>query len=433
MHPISVGVIGISIVFALMAGGVPIGFAMGLVGVLGFTFLVNFEGAFFQAAAIPFQLINNYDFTVLPMFMFMANIVFQSGLSMNLYDCANKWMGRLPGGLAIATIGACAVFAAISASSIATAVTLGLVAIPEMKKHGYNHGFACATVAVGGTLGPLIPPSGILIIYGILTQQSIGKLFIAGIIPGIILSSLFMVYILIKARINPALAPPGPSVSFKEKILALGRASDILVLVIFCIGGLIIGWFTPTEAGSVGAGGAMLIALARRHFSWEKLKLAAIDTISATGMIFIIIIGALLLNAFMSVSRVPVVLAETMTGLALPKEGILGIMVVIYLILGCLIDSMAMILLTIPVFYPIATTAGIDPIFFGIIIVLVVELGVITPPVGMNVYAISGIDKETPMVEIFKACIPYVFVILVFVTIVIFFPQIVTFLPRYFG
>lgn len=433
MNPVIVGVIGIGIVFALMAMEVPIGFAMGLIGVLGFTYLVNFQGAFFQAAAIPFQLISNYDFTVLPLFIFMANIVFQSGLSMNLYNCANKWMGRLPGGLAIATIGACAVFAAISASSIATAVTIGLVAIPEMKKHGYHHGFAAGTVAVGGTLGPLIPPSGILIIYGVLTQQSIGKLFIAGIIPGIILSLMFITYIYIRARLNPAMAPPGPRTSFKEKMVALGRASDILLLILFSIGGLIVGWFTPTEAGAVGAGGALLIALAKRRLNWTRLKAAAIDTVSGTGMIFVILIGALLLNAFMSVSRLPMALAGTMTDLALPKEGILGIMIVIYLILGCMIDSMAMILLTIPVFYPIAMTAGVDPIHFGVLIVLVAEMGVITPPVGMNVYAISGIDKETPMMEIFKAGIPYVFVILAFIIITVFFPQIATFLPRYVG
>jgi C4-dicarboxylate transporter, DctM subunit len=433
MNPVVVGAIGIAIVFALMALEVPIGFAMAFIGVLGFTCLVNFQGAFFQAAAVPFGLISSYDFIVLPLFMFMANVVFQSGLSKNLYDCANKLMGRLPGGLAIATIGACAVFAAISASSIATAVTIGLVAIPEMKKYGYNHGFACGTVAVGGTLGPLIPPSGILIIYGVLTQQSIGKLFIAGIIPGIILSLMFIVYIYARARINPTLAPPGPRVTLREKLLSIGQAADILVLVIFSIGGLIVGWFTPTEAGAVGAGGAMLIALARRRFSWEKLKLAGIDTISGTGMIFVILIGALILNAFMSVSRVPMALAGTMTGLDLPREAILGIMVGIYLILGCLIDAMAMIILTIPVFYPIAMAAGVDPLFFGVLIVLVAEMGVITPPVGMNVYAISGIDKETPMIEIFKAGIPYVFVMLIFIAIVVFFPEIVTFLPRYMG
>jgi C4-dicarboxylate transporter, DctM subunit len=433
MNPVVVGVIGIVIVLGLMALEVPIGFAMAFVGILGFTYLVNFQGAFFQAAAVPFTLITDYNFSVLPLFMFMAHIVFQSGLSMNLYDCANKWMGRLPGGLAIATIGACAVFAAISASSIATAVTIGLVAIPEMKKHGYHHGFACGTVAVGGTLGPLIPPSGILIIYGILTQQSIGKLFIAGIVPGIILSLMFMALIYFRARINPALAPPGPRVSFKEKIVSLGRAVEILVLVAFTLGGLIVGWFTPTEAGAVGAGGAVFITLVRRRLDWKKFKQAAVDTIEGTGMIFVILIGALVLNAFMSVSKVPMALAGMMTGLSLPKEAILGIMVLIYLALGCLVDAMAMILLTIPIFYPVAVAAGVDPIFFGILIVLVVEMAVITPPVGMNVYAISGIDKETPMIEIFKGGIPYVFVILLFIIMVIFFPRIVTFLPQYVG
>lgn len=433
MSPVIVGVIGLGIVFVLMALEVPIGFAMGLVGVLGFCHLVNFQGALFQAAAIPFQLISSYDFIILPLFMFMANIVFQTGLSMNLYDCANKWMGRLPGGLAIATIGACAVFAAISASSIATAVTIGLVAIPEMKKQGYHHGFACGTVAVGGTLGPLIPPSGILIIYGILTEQSIGKLFIAGIVPGIILSLMFIAYIFLRAWINPAIAPPGTRISLKEKVTALGRATDILLLVVFSIGGLIIGWFTPTEAGAVGSGGAMLIALARRRLNWSKLKSAAMETISGTGMVFIILIGALLLNSFMSVSRLPMALAGTMMGLDLPKEAILGIMVFIYLILGCLVDAMAMILLTIPIFYPIAMTAGVDPIFFGVLIVLVAEMGVITPPVGMNVYAVSGIAKETPMIEIFKGAIPYVVVIMLFIVTVIFFPRIVTFLPKYVG
>jgi C4-dicarboxylate transporter, DctM subunit len=433
MSSVAVGAIGIGIVLGLMALEVPIGFAMAFIGILGFTTLVSFQGAFFQAAAVPFTLITDYNFSVLPLFMFMAHVIFQSGLSMNLYDCANKWMGRLPGGLAIATIGACAVFAAISASSIATAVTIGLVAIPEMKKHGYDRGFCCGTVAVGGTLGPLIPPSGILIIYGILTQQSIGRLFIAGVIPGIILSIMFMVYIYIRARLNPKLAPPGPQVSFKEKMRSLGRASEIFILVIFTLGGLIIGWFTPTEAGAVGAGGALFISLVRGRLNWTQFKKAAIDTMEGTGMIYVILIGALILNAFMSVSKAPVALAGTMTGLALSKEAILGMMVFIYLILGCLVDAMAMILLTIPIFYPVAIAVGVDPLFFGILIVLVVEMAVITPPVGMNVYAIAGIDKETPMIEIFRAGIPFVFVMLLFIALVIFFPGIVTFLPQYVG
>ncbi|MFC1902009.1 TRAP transporter large permease [Chloroflexota bacterium] len=429
LSPITAGFIGIAIFFILMAAGMPVGFSMAIVGFAGFAYLVSLDGAFAKIGYVPFRTISNYDFAVVPLFMFMAHIVFSVGLGKDLYDFVSKWLGWLPGGLAIATVGACAIFAAVSASSIATAVTLGLVALPEMKKYNYDPKLSTAAVAAGGTMGVLIPPSAALILYGILTEESIGKLFMAGIIPGILEAVFYIILILILCRFNPRLGPRGPQTSFREKMAAFGKVGEIVGLIALVLGGIFIGWFTPTEAGAVGAFGAVLFSLLRKRLNWKSFKDACINTAEAVGMIYALMIGAFILNYFMAVTTIPFELANIASGLPLPPMGIMGFIILVYLMLGCVISGLAMVLLTIPVFFPLVLAMGFDPIWFGIIIVRVMEIAAITPPVGINVYAISGVAKDVPMSTIFKGVLPFVLADILHVIMLLFFPQVTLWLP----
>ncbi len=430
MNPIIIGVIGIGVIILLMACGLSIGIAMILVGFAGFAYLVNVTAALNIVGTVPFSVISNYDWLVLPLFFFLAAILFFGGLGGSMFKVAYNYLGRLPGGLAMATIGAISIFSAISGSSIAAAVTIGTIALPEMKKYKYDDSLATACVAAGGTLDILIPPSGIFIIYGILTETSIVKLFVAGIIPGIILSLLFMAMIYIRARLNPTMAPPGPGTSFREKLVATVECVDAIVLIALVLGGLIIGWFTPTEAAAIGAFGAIVASLIRRRLSWQGFKDATKDTVQNTGMIFLCLIGAFILNGFIAVSTIPMELANLITSFGLPPPLVMGLIVLVYLILGCFIDTMSMVLLTIPVFFPLTKSLGYDPIWFGVIVVLVVEMAMVTPPVGMNVWVVSGLAKNVPMEVIFKGIVPFVLVEILFVILLIAFPQIVLFLPE---
>ena len=434
MTPITTGLVAIGILLFLMALGTPIGFAMLLTGLTGFAYLVKMSGTIHILASTPYYVISNYDFSVIPLFLLMASVCLKSGLATSLFRLLNAWIGRFPGGLASATIGACAFFAAASSSSIATAVTMGLVAVPEMRKYKYDTGLATGCVAAGGGLGILIPPSGILIIYGIITEQSITKLFIAGIIPGILLTLLFMAMIYFRVRLNPELAPrSGEKVSFKEKLKATGGAAEMIILVILIIIGLILGWFTPTEAGATGAFGAIFFSVIRRRLTWQGFSEALIESIRTTGMIFTILIGALIFNTFLAVTTIPMELAGFIGRLHLAPIIILVLIIFLYLILGCFIDSLSMVLLTIPIFYPLIVKLNFDPIWFGIIIVMVIEMALITPPVGMNVYVISGIVKDIPMLTIFRGVIPFLIMEILLIVLLIIFPEIVLFLTRIAG
>jgi C4-dicarboxylate transporter DctM subunit len=430
MSPIFIGVIGILAVLLLLVCGVPIGFGMMLVGFAGFAYLVNATAAFEVVGLSSYGIISSYDWLVLPLFILMGCVFASAGLGQSLFKLAHNFIGRLPGGLSIAAIAACAIFAAVSASSLATAVTIGVTAIPQMRKYNYDGALAAGCCAAGGTLGILIPPSSIFIVYGILTETSIAELFIAGVIPGIILTLMFMIMILIRARLNPEIAPPAPGTSFREKLAALGECAEVLLFIAFVLGGLIVGWFTPTEAGGTAAFGAIVISLIRRRLTWKSFKESLWDTVRNTGMIFLCLIGAFILTPFIAVSRIPMQLAALVAGLGLPPTAVIAVIILTYLILGCFIDTMAMVLLTIPVFVPLITALGYDPIWFGVIVVTVVEMALITPPVGMNVYVISGIVKDIPMELIFKGIFPFVGIEIAFLVLVIAFPQIVLFLPH---
>jgi C4-dicarboxylate transporter DctM subunit len=433
MNPISTGFIGICLLLALLFLGMPIGFGMMLIGFTGFIYLVGYKGAMAVLSIVPYGIISNYEYCVLPLFLLMANVCLHAGLGKSLFHLVYVWMGKMHGGLSSATIASCAIFAAASASSIATAVTLGMVAIPEMRRYNYDTSLATGCVAAGGSLGILIPPSGVLIIYGIITGQSIITLFVAGIIPGILLASMFIVMIYIRARLNPKLAPPGESTQFREKIMAIGQSFEMLLLILLIIVGLIVGLFTPTEAGGIGAFGAIVFSLIRKRLSWQGFKDSIIDTVKNTGMIFTIILGAFVFNSFLAVTTIPMELADMICGLGFPPLIIMLLIILTYLILGCFIDAMSMILLTIPIFLPLVTMLGYDPIWFGIIIVLVVEMAMITPPVGMNVYVIKGICPDVPINTIFRGVLPFVLVECIFATLLIAFPKIVLFLPGLSG
>ncbi|MDD5702698.1 MAG: TRAP transporter large permease subunit [Dehalococcoidales bacterium] len=428
--PITTGIIGMVVLLCLMAGGMPIGFGMLLIGFTGFAYLVKFSGATHILATVPYNLISNYDYSVLPLFLLMAGICLHSGLAKSLFSLVYTWIGRLHGGLAVATIGACAMFAAASASSLATAVTIGIVAIPEMRSYKYDSALATGCVAAGGALGILIPPSGILILYGIITEQSISELFIAGIIPGVILASLFMIMIYIRARLNPMLAPQGPKTSFQTKMAALGRSFEMILLLLLVIVGLIIGWFTPTEAGAIGALGAILLSLVRRRLTWDGFRKSLYDSLRDTGLIFTIILGAFVFNAFLAVSTIPMEVASWVGNLGLPPIVIMIIIIFVYILLGCFVETLSMVLLTIPIFFPVATSLGFDPVWFGIVIVMVCEIGMITPPVGVNVFVIHGISKNVPIQTVFKGIMPFLLVEIAFIALLLFFPQIALFLPN---
>ncbi|MCX8032333.1 MAG: TRAP transporter large permease [Thermoleophilia bacterium] len=429
MTPIMTGIVGLVVLLFLMFLGMPIGFAMLLVGFVGFASIVNFSGALQVITTVPYTLVTNYDYCVLPLFLLMAEICMAAGMGQSLYRLVYAWLGRIRGGLAVATLGACALFAAASSSSIATAATLGLVAIPEMRKYKYDTGLVAGCLASGGGLGILIPPSGVLILYGIMTQQSISKLFIAGIVPGIVLTLMFMLMIYIRARFNPQLAPAGEKTSLREKLSATTQSLEMVALLAVVIVGLIVGWFTPTEAGAAGALGALVLSLIRRRLSWQGFKKALVETLRTTGMIFVILMGALTFNSFLAVSTIPMELANWVSTLGLPPVVIMIFIIVTYFILGTFIDEVSMVLLTIPVFYPLVTTLGFDPIWFGIIIVMVVEVGMISPPVGMTLYVVKGIAQDIPMGTIFRGVIPFIIVEIIFIAILLAFPKIATFLP----
>lgn len=432
MSTVFVGIIGILIFFVLLTLGMPIAYAMSIIGFVGFSFLTSISVAFNMVAKEIFNTLTSYSLSVIAMFVWMGFLSYYSGIGTRLYVLAYRLIGHLPGGLAVATQIACAVFGAICGSNTATAATMGAIALPEMKKYKYDMSLATASIAAGGALGSLIPPSVIFIVYGVATEQSVGKLFIAGIIPGIILMLLYIITIIILTTQNPQLGPKGSKSSLMEKAQALrGGLAEVLVIFAISMGGLFAGWFTPTEAGAVGAAGVLIVALIGKHLNRENFKKSLIDTTRTTAMIMLVIVGAMIFSRFIAISRVPFELASWAGNLDLPPLAIIGIVLLIYLILGCFIDALALVLLTTPIFFPIVVnTLGYDPVWFGVIVVLVVAMGVITPPVGMNVYIIKGVAPEIPLETIFKGIWPFVIAVFVCILILIAFPQIVTFLPN---
>lgn len=428
MDPILVGVIGIILLFLLMAGGLNIGAGMAIIGFTGFWVLVGAKAAFSRLAVVPFETVATFDLAVLPLFLFMANVIFHAGFGKDAYTVASRWIGHKPGGLAMATVAGCAGFAAMSASSLGTAATMGLLSFPEMEKYQYKKSLAAGAIAAGGTIGILIPPSGILILYGVLTESSISRLFMGGIIPGILEALFYITTIYIICMINPSLGPRGPQYSIKEKIASLLGCGEIIGLIILVLGGLIVGWFTPTEAGAVGAAGALFFSLIRRRLSWPNFRKAVRETVKTTGMLYVIMIGAYVFMYFITVTNIPFFLADFVGGLNLPPRAVMGVILLMYFILGCFMDAMSMVLITIPIFLPVADSLGFGPIWFGIIVVRVMEMAMVTPPMGLMVYTISGMFN-IPIQTAFRGVLPFIVADICHVLLLMFVPGVVLWLP----
>lgn len=427
---LTIGIGGIAALLLLMLLRMPIGFAMALVGFLGMSLLAPLDAGLNLLGTQFYASLSSYTFTVLPLFTFMGFIAFHSGITRRLYGAAYKIMGSLPGGLAMASILGCAGFAAICGSTTATAATMGAVAIPEMKKRNYDPAYYAGAIASGGLLGVMIPPSLAFIVYGSLTEQSIAKLFVAGIFPGLVLTLLFMMTAYLLARLNPSLGPRGPRFPIKERLIAIPSGSvETLIIFGLVIGGLFAGIFAPTEAAAVGVTVTFLIALARRELKWKGFKDALMSSLSTSAMLYVVIAGAMIFGRFIALSKIGLVLSEYVAGLALAPHVVLWAMVVVYVILGCLMDTISMVLITLPIFFPLAKQLGFDPVWFGVVVVLMMEMGAITPPVGINVYVVRGLAGDVPTSQIFKGVLPYVLAVLLMVAFLEIFPQLAVFLP----
>ena len=429
MTPTMAGLVGLVALFALLAVRMPIGLAMMLVGAAGIAVLNSPAAAMNVLGQFPYSYSAVFTLSVIPLFVLMGSFAGVSGMGTDLYRTAYTWIGHRRGGLAAATILACAGFAALSGSSIAAAATMGKVALPEMKRYGYDDTLATGAVAAAGTLGILIPPSTVFIVYAILTEESIGKLFIAGIVPGALLSLLFVATVALLCARNPKLGPPGPATTLAQKMKATRGIVEAVVLFVLAIGGLMLGWFSPTQAGAIGAGGALAIGLARRKLSWKSFVDAGREGLGTSCMVLFIIAGAIVFGHFMAVSKIPFALADWVGELPLQRTAIMALIVVIYFIGGFFMDSMALIVVTLPIFYPVVRKLGFDPIWFGVMIVLLCEMGVITPPVGVNVFVIKSIVPDVPLQRIFRGIFPFLGAIVLLAGFIVFVPGIATFLP----
>lgn len=431
MTPIHAGLLSVVVVFILLFARMPVAYVMLVVGMTGFAYLNNARAMYSVTVQTMYNTFASYSLIVIPLFVWMGYIAFYAGLSTRIYDAAYKVVGSMKAGLALATVAACTAFGAICGSTTATAATMSAVALPEMRKYDYNNSFATATVASSAILGVLIPPSVIFILYGIASGQSIAKLFLAGIFPGLLLMSLFMLTAYLQAAFNPGLGPPGSNVPWREKITAVALGGVEVIFIFFAvIGGLFVGFFTPTEAGAVGAFATLLVALTRRKLTWQGFLNSMADSVRISAMIMLLVAAASVYGRFLAITGLPAGLARWAVSLPLPPVAILVVILIIYLILGCFIDALALILLTVPIFYPVAVNLGFDPIWFGVIIVLALGMGVITPPVGANVYVVAGVDKETPVMSIFRGVWPYLLAIFACIAFLTAFPQIALFLPN---
>jgi tripartite ATP-independent transporter DctM subunit len=426
---VEVSLIGFAILLLLVFLGLPLGFAMILVGVAGFAIIRNLNGALAMGTQQIVDLSMNFEFTVLPLFILMGAFVHRANISQELYDAANSWLGHRRGGLAMATVVACGGFATISGSSLATAATMTSVAMPPMRRYGYNDGLAAGTIAAGGTLGILIPPSVPMVIYGILTETDIGKLFIAGIIPGILMVGLYVASITVLTMFRPGWGPRAPRIPLRERWPYLARVWPVLALFVLVIGGIYGGIFTPTEAAAIGAFGALLFVIWRRRLSWRILTDSLVESARTTGVIFTVGFGALIFSNFVNIAGLPRDLVQIINSANVSPIGVVLLICLIYLVLGCILDSLAMILLTVPVFFPIIVSLGLDPIWFGIVVIIVVEIGLITPPIGLNVFVVKSMVEDVPLSEIFRGIVPFFFASLIGLLLIVYFPVIPLLLP----
>jgi len=433
MDPVTVGILGCVLLVILLFLGMPIAFVMMFVGFSGIWALSSLDAALPKVAETVWGVANNYPYTIIPLFILMGSFAGSGGITRELYNTFDKWARRLPGGLGIATIAACAAFGAVSGSSVAAAA-MGNVALPEMRRFGYDPKLGCGVIAAGGTLSFLIPPSLGFVVYGMLTEQSIGKLLISGILPGLLMSGAFIACVIVLVGMNPALAPRSTEkVTFRDKLIALKGVWEVLLVFFIVMGGIYLGFINPTEAGAIGATALFIIVIIKRKLTKQNLFSALLEMARISIMVLFLVAGATLFSYFLALSTIPTAVSTWIAGLGVSKYIILVIIVAIYFLLGCFLDSVSMMVLTLPVIFPVIVTIGFDPIWFGVLLVLMMEAGLITPPVGLNIYTIAGIAKDVPMGSIFRGAMPFLLSIIATAIILTVFPQIATYLPNLMG
>jgi len=434
VNPITAGILGSALLVFLLFLGMPIAFVMMFVGFLGISYLTSIHAALPVVAKTVYETASNYPYTIIPLFILMGGFAGSAGITRELYDTFDKWFRKLPGGLGIATITSCAFFAALSGSSVAASAAMGTIAIPEMRRFNYAPRLAVGAVAAGGTLSFLIPPSLGFVVYGMLTEQSIGKLLISGIFPGILLSLAFVTIIVFQVKLNPSLAPATPGeVSFREKLKAFSGIWETLLVFIIVMGGIYGGFINPTEAGAIGATALFVIVLLKKKLSLHNLSSSLLEAVRISVLVLFLVAGANVFSYFLALSTIPTAVSSWMAGLQVSRYVILSIIIIIYLILGCFLDAISMMVLTMPVIFPVIKALGFDPIWFGVICVIMMEAGLITPPVGLNVYTLAGVVKDVPMQTIFRGAVPFLFAMVAVVIVITFFPEICLFLPSMMG
>jgi tripartite ATP-independent transporter DctM subunit len=434
MDPVMVGILGVCLLFLFLLMGIPIAFSLMLVGFLGTAYLTSINAALPMVARTVYESASQYSYTIIPLFIVMGSYAEISGISGNLYNTFDKWLRRLPGGLGMATIASIAGFSAISGSSVACSAAFGKVAYPEMRRFNYSPRLAAGTVAAGATIDFLIPPSLGFVIFGMLTDQSIGKLLISGVIPGLILAGAFMVILYIWVKFNPNSALSRPEgVSWKEKISALKGVWETIVLFLLVIGGIYIGLFTPTEAAGVGATLIFLMAIWKKKLTKRILLDSLLEAVRVSVMVLFLVAGANVFSYFLALSTIPMKVSTWIGGLVVSKYVILTIIALIYLLLGCFLDAISMMILTLPVIFPVVLSLGFDPIWFGVICVLMMGAGLITPPVGLCVYTVASVAKDAPLEEVFKGALPFLIAILFVTFLITLYPEIALFLPGLMG
>lgn len=434
MTPIAAGIVGSFLLLVLLFLGMPIAFVMMFVGFLGISYLASVHAALPVVAKTVYETAAYYPYTIIPLFILMGAFAGGAGITAKLYGSFDKWFRKLPGGLGIATIAACAFFAALSGSSVAAAAAMGTIAIPEMRRFKYDPALAVGVVAAGGTLSFLIPPSLGFVVYGMLTEQSIGKLLVSGIFPGLLLSITFVAVIVIQVKLNPALAPITPGhVPWKEKFRALGGVWETLLVFLIVMGGIYLGYVNPTEAGAIGATALFVIVIGKLKLTWRGLSTALLEATRISVLVLFLVAGANVFSYFLALSTIPTTVSVWMGELQISPYAVLSIIVLIYVLLGCFLDAISMMVLTMPVIFPVVQALGFDPIWFGVVCVMMMEAGLITPPVGLNVYTLAGVVKDVPMSTIFRGSMPFLLAMIGVVILIALFPGIALYLPSMMG
>jgi len=429
MSAVTIGILGLVVFIILIFLGMNIGLALFLVGFIGYAAVVNPKAAMAILRTTPATQASMYSFMVIPLFIMMGNFSFQAGLSGNLYNAGEKWLSRLPGGLACATIAACAGFGAICGSCAATCATMGTISLPEMRKYGYNDGLSTGSIAMGGTLGVLIPPSTPMILIGIMAETNIASLFIAGLLPGIVMALLSIGTIVIRCMANKDLAPAPKSYTWKERFAALKGLIGVVVLFGIVLGGMFSGFFSVNQSAAVGALCSILLCAANHKLNWTTFKAAMVETVRTFSMTFLILIGATVFCAFLSITKIPIKLADAIAAMNVPFWVVIIFMTIIYMFLGMIMDELPMILLTVPIFLPIVEAYGWSFIWFGVYVVMCMELGAISPPVGLNCFIIQGISKDIPLTTVYKGALPFMLTIFVGIAVLYLVPGLATWLP----